>query len=168
MDVQNTPARVARMLHDELLAAYRPGALDDLVRRFTTFPAAGKQPHPMVTEGPIPFISMCAHHVLPFAGEAFVGYVPGDRLVGLSKIPRVVKFFSRKLQMQERLTEEVADFLTEHLQPKGVIVLMKARHFCMEARGVETPGVITRTSALRGIAFEDPAVREEFYRLLNP
>lgn len=166
MDVENTPARVARMWLDELASSYRPGALAALKERFTTFPVSGHQE--MVTLGPIPFISTCAHHLLPFVGEAYVGYIPDDRLVGLSKIPRVVKFFSRKLQMQERLTTEIADFLEEQLHPKGMIVLMKARHFCMEARGVETPGVFTRTSALRGLAMTVPSVCEEFYRLLPP
>ena len=154
------------MLATELLGSYRPGALDELKERFTTFPAAGSSE--MVTLGPIPFVSNCAHHVLPFLGEAFVGYIPGARLVGLSKIPRAVDFFSRKLQMQERLTTEIADFLEEELRPKGVIVLLKARHLCMEARGVRTPGVMTRTSALRGIAMTDDSVRVEFYRLLDP
>ncbi len=166
LDVRNTPDRVARMLLDELLGSYRPGALEDLRKCFTTFPTAGAEE--MVTLGPIPFVSLCAHHVLPFVGEAFVGYIPGKRLVGLSKIPRVVKFFARKLQMQERLTKEIANFLETELSPRGVIVLMKARHFCMEARGVETAGVITRTSAVRGIAYSDPSVRTEFYRLLDP
>ena len=153
------------MLQDELLASYQPGALDDLRKRFTTFPTGGAGE--MVTEGPIPFFSLCAHHMLPFIGEAFVGYLPGDRLVGLSKIPRVVRFFSQKLQMQERLTMEIADFLDDELKPLGVIVVMRARHFCMEARGVRTPGVLTRTSALRGLAFRNPDVKREFYTLLG-
>jgi GTP cyclohydrolase I len=166
LDVGNTPLRVARALLEETLGSYRPGALGDLRKRFTTFPTAGAEE--MVTLGPIPFSSTCAHHMMPFVGEAFVGYIPEAHLVGLSKIPRTVKHFSRKLQTQERLTMEIADFLQEELAPKGVIVLMKARHFCMEARGVECAGVITRTSALRGIAMTDPDVKLEFYRLLDP
>ena len=164
LDVQNTPRRVARMLQDELLSGYREGGREALQRAFTTFPTGGAQE--MVAEGPIPFVSLCAHHMLPFLGEGYVGYIPGCRLVGLSKIPRVVEFFSRKLQTQERLTMEIADFLMENLKPKGVIVLLRARHLCMEARGVRAPGVVTRTSALRGIAGH-PAVKSEFYRLLG-
>lgn len=165
MDVANTPGRVARMFREEVLAAYRPGALDDLVSSFRMFPTGGAQE--MVTMGPVSFHSTCAHHVLPFFGEAFVGYVPGERLVGLSKIPRVIRHFSQKLQTQERLTMEVADFLEEHLEPMGVAVVLRARHLCMEARGVRAPGVVTRTAALRGVAESNPEVKQEFYSLLG-
>lgn len=162
--VEDTPKRVARMYREELLSSYQPGAMEKLLASMTTFPAAGK--HEMVIEHPIPFISLCAHHMLPFVGEASVGYIPDKLVVGLSKIPRVVDFFSRKLQMQERLTSEVADFLMEYLKPKGVIVRMKARHLCMEARGVRKAGVATTTSALRGICTE-AEVKSEFFTLLS-
>lgn len=164
LDVRKTPQRVARMMARELLSGYRPGALDDLWERFTTFPVSG--PQELLVQGPIPCASLCAHHLLPFVGEAWVGYVPNRKLAGLSKFTRVVRHFARKLQMQERLTTQVADFLVEALDPKGLIVFIEARHFCMELRGVEAAGVFTRTSALRGIAMK-PAVKSEFLSLIS-
>lgn len=165
LDVENTPERVARMLRDEVLSSYRPEAMRDLLASFRTFPTGGAQD--LVAMGPISFHSSCAHHMIPFFGEAFVGYVPTNRLVGLSKIPRVVRHFSRKLQTQERLTGEIADFLETNLEPRGLIVVVRARHLCMEARGVMAPGVITRTSTVRGIAKTSASTREEFYTLLR-
>jgi len=153
------------MFKDELLASYRDGALDDLNQRFTLFEARGS--HEMVTVGPVPFSSLCAHHLLPFHGVAHVGYIPDKWLVGLSKIPRVVEHFARLLQMQERMTTQIADYLDANLHPQGLIVLVEARHLCMECRGVKTSGAITRTSALRGVAKSSSEVREEFYRLLS-
>ena len=147
------------MMAHELLSSYSEGAREDLLKRFTTFPAMGK--HEMVVESRIPFISLCAHHMLPFIGEAWVGYIPGSRIVGLSKIPRVIDFFSHKFQIQERMTSEVADFLVEHLKPSGVAVMLEARHLCMEARGVRKPGVLTTTTALRGVCFNHE-VKSEF------
>lgn len=153
------------MFRDELLSSYRDGALDDLNQRFTLFETKGS--HEMVTVGPVPFSSLCAHHLLPFHGVAHVGYIPGKWLVGLSKIPRVVEHFARLLQMQERMTTQIADYLDDNLHPQGLIVLVEARHLCMECRGVKTSGAITRTSALRGSAKSSSEVREEFYRLLS-
>lgn len=165
LDLKNTPRRVSKMYLNELLAAYQPGALESLLTKLTTFPCPGGRQE-MVVLSPIPFISLCAHHVLPFVGEAHVGYIPSDRIIGLSKIPRIVDFFSAKLQVQERLTSEIADFITDYLDPLGVVVYLEARHLCMEARGVRKPGVMTRTSALRGIATKN-SVKTEFYRLIR-
>jgi GTP cyclohydrolase IA len=110
----------------------------------------------------IPFHSLCQHHMLPFHGVAHVGYLPGDRILGLSKLARVVELFARGLQVQERLTKQVADWLEEHLAPKGVGVVLEAEHLCMSWRGVQARGSRTVTSALHGLLREDPRSRAEF------
>ena len=110
----------------------------------------------------VPFFSLCEHHLLPFVGTATVGYVPAARIVGLSKIPRIVHHFARGLQNQERLVQQVANCLVETLQPKGVGVILHARHLCMEMRGVQIAGTVTTTSALRGVFLEDARCRREF------
>jgi GTP cyclohydrolase I len=113
----------------------------------------------------IPFHSLCQHHLLPFKGVAHVGYLPGDRILGLSKLARVVELFARRLQVQERLTKQVADWLEDHLSPKGVGVVIQAEHLCMSLRGVEASGCTTSTSALHGLIREDPRSRAEFLAL---
>jgi GTP cyclohydrolase I len=113
----------------------------------------------------IPLSSLCEHHLLPFTGVAYVGYLPGDRILGLSKLARVVELFARRLQVQERLTKQVADWLEEHLRPKGVGVVIQAEHLCMSLRGVQAPGCRTVTSALHGLLREDPRSRAEFFAL---
>lgn len=105
----------------------------------------------MVVLNRIPFASVCNHHVVPFVGHAWIGYVPDGKVAGLSKFARVVHHFARRLQVQERLTEQVADFLNEQLHPKGVIVVMEAEHLCMTIRGVQTPGTTTRTVETIGV-----------------
>lgn len=104
----------------------------------------------LVTVKSIPFYSLCAHHFLPFFGTAHVGYIPDERLAGLSKLPRVVDYYARRPQLQERLTAQVADLLQQRLRPVGVIVVLNARHLCMEMRGISRPGVTTRTCVVRG------------------
>jgi len=113
----------------------------------------------------IPLTSLCEHHLLPFTGVVSVGYLPGDRILGLSKLARVVELFARRLQVQERLTKQVADWLQEHLHPKGVGVVIQAEHLCMSLRGVQAPGCRTVTSALHGLLREDPRSRAEFFAL---
>jgi GTP cyclohydrolase IA len=115
----------------------------------------------------IPFRSLCMHHLLPFHGVAHVGYLPGERIVGLSKLARVVEVFSRDLQVQERLTTQVAGWLQQRLEPKGVGVVMEAEHMCMTLRGVRTPGARTVTSALHGLVRDDSRTREEFLNLTS-
>jgi GTP cyclohydrolase IA len=119
----------------------------------------------LVVARSIPFASLCQHHLLPFGGLAHVGYLPGDRVVGLSKLARVVEWFARDLQTQERLTEQVAGWLEEQLDPRGVGVVVDAEHLCMTVRGVQAPGVRTITSALRGRVRDDPRTRSEFLSL---
>lgn len=113
----------------------------------------------------IPFHSLCQHHLLPFKGVAHVGYLPGDRILGLSKLARVVELFARGLQVQERLTKQVADWLEEHLEPKGVGVVVEAEHLCMSLRGVQAHGSQTVTSALHGILRTDQRSRAELFAL---
>jgi GTP cyclohydrolase I len=113
----------------------------------------------------IPFHSLCQHHMLPFKGVAHVGYLPGDRIIGLSKLARVVELFARDLQVQERLTKQVADWLQVQLAPKGVGVVLEAEHLCMSLRGVRAEGSMTVTSALHGLLREDPRSRAEFFAL---
>jgi GTP cyclohydrolase I len=113
----------------------------------------------------IPVNSLCEHHLLPFHGVAHVGYLPGDRILGLSKLTRVVELFARDLQVQERLTKQVADWLQEHLTPKGVGVVIEAEHLCMSSRGVRAAGSRTVTSALHGLLRDSPISRHEFFAL---
>ena len=113
----------------------------------------------------IPFQSLCEHHLLPFAGVAHVGYLPGDRILGLSKLARVVEMFAHRLQVQERLTKQVADWLQDQLAPKGVGVVLEAEHLCMALRGVRAAGTHTVTSALHGLLRSDPRSRQEFLAL---
>ena len=113
----------------------------------------------------IPFHSLCMHHLLPFHGVAHVGYLPGERIIGLSKLGRVVEYFSRDLQIQERLTTQVAGWLERELEPKGVGVVLEAEHLCMSLRGVQKLGAKTVTSALRGLVRDDARTRQEFLAL---
>ncbi|HET8931276.1 MAG TPA: GTP cyclohydrolase I FolE [Acidimicrobiales bacterium] len=130
----------------------------------TTFPNDGGYDE-MVIARSIPMHSLCAHHLLPFIGVAHVAYLPGERIVGLSKLARVVDHFSRRLQNQERLTTQVADWLDENLAPKGVGVLIEAEHLCMSLRGIQATGARTVTSAVRGKLRDDPRTRTEFLTL---
>jgi GTP cyclohydrolase I len=113
----------------------------------------------------IPFHSLCMHHLLPFHGVAHVGYLPGERIVGLSKLGRVVEHFARRLQIQERLTTQIAGWLEHELEPKGVGVVVEAEHLCMSLRGVQKLGATTMTSALRGLVRDDARTRQEFLAL---
>lgn len=115
----------------------------------------------------IPLYSLCAHHFLPFFGTAHVTYLPGDRLVGLSKLARAVEFFARRPQVQERLTQQLAEFLEDRLRARGVMVVVEARHLCMEMRGVRRHGVLTTTTAARG-GFSDRELRREFLARISP
>ncbi len=113
----------------------------------------------------IPFHTLCMHHVLPFHGVAHIGYLPGERIIGLSKLARVVEMFARDLQVQERLTVQIANWIQECLEPKGVGVVLEAEHLCMSLRGVQKFGATTVTSALHGQVRDDPRTRQEFLAL---
>ncbi len=121
----------------------------------------------MVLVKDIEFYSTCEHHLLPIIGRAHVAYIPNGKVVGLSKIPRVVDIFSRRMQIQEQLTEQIADALMEAVEPKGVAVVIQARHMCMEMRGVEKICSTTTSSALRGLFKRDEKTRSEFFSLIN-
>jgi GTP cyclohydrolase I len=157
---EETPDRVAKM-YMEMFHGLREGSEP----RVTSFPNEGHYHH-MVIEKEIPFYSMCAHHFVPFYGHAHIAYIPESKIVGLSKLPRILEFYAKRPQLQERLTEQVAEFLWSKLDPQGVMVVIEARHLCVEMRGVKKPGALTTTSALRG-CFSDRKVREEFLALLS-
>ncbi|MCA9530218.1 MAG: GTP cyclohydrolase I FolE [Myxococcales bacterium] len=149
--LRETPRRVAAAF-TELL---RPQPF-----QLTTFPNEAGYHEPVIVRD-IPVRSLCAHHMLPFIGVAHVAYLPGERIVGLSKLARLVEHFSRRLQVQEQLTAQIADALVEQLRPRGVGVLVSAEHLCMTVRGVRARGTHTTTSALRGLVREDPSLRAE-------
>ena len=132
--------------------------------RATTFPNDDGYDELIVARA-IPFHSLCMHHLLPFHGVAHVGYLPGERIIGLSKLGRVVELFGRDLQIQERLTTQIADWLERELEPKGVGVVLEAEHLCMSLRGVQKLGAKTVTSALRGLVRDDARTRQEFLAL---
>ena len=121
----------------------------------------------MVVVRDIEFYSMCEHHMLPIIGRAHVAYIPDGKVVGLSKIPRIVNLFARRLQIQEQMTEQIADAISETILPKGVAVVIHARHMCMEMRGVQKINSTTVSSALRGLFKSDQRTRNEFYNLIN-
>lgn len=132
---------------------------------FTVFDSEGYDE--MIIESEIPFQSLCEHHCVPFWGTGVVAYVPDKKIVGLSKLARCLESFSRRLQNQERITMQVAEFINEHLKPKGVAVLLKARHTCMEMRGIKKSGIWTTTSCLKGCFKEDLNCRNEFLQLIK-
>ncbi|SEC91735.1 GTP cyclohydrolase I [Amycolatopsis tolypomycina] len=153
--LDDTPRRVAHAYAEML----RPRDF-----QLTTFPNDEGYDE-LVLAKSIPVQSLCEHHLLPFRGVAHVGYLPGERILGLSKLARVVEMFARDLQVQERLTKQVADWLQEHLAPKGVGVVIEAEHLCMSLRGVRASGALTVTSSLHGLLREEPKTRQEFFAL---
>jgi GTP cyclohydrolase IA len=155
--LRETPRRMAAALA-ELLT---PEAFEA-----TTFPNDGGYDE-MVVARSIPFHSLCEHHLLPFHGVAHVGYLPGERIIGLSKLGRVVELFARRLQVQERMTVQIADWLADEIEPKGIGVVLEAEHLCMALRGVHKPGTRTVTSALQGLVRDDPRTRQEFLGLVR-
>jgi GTP cyclohydrolase I len=153
--LRDTPRRVAEV-YAELLT---PTEFEP-----TTFPNDEGYDE-LVVACEIPFHALCMHHLLPFHGVAHVGYLPGERIIGLSKLARIVDHFARDLQVQERLTEQIADWLDDHLRAKGLGVVLEAEHLCMSLRGVQAFGATTVTSALHGVVRDDPRTRQEFLAL---
>lgn len=159
-NLAETDLRVAKM-YIEMFHGLSEGAEP----KVTTFPNDEGYSH-MVMEKQLPFYSMCAHHLVPFYGHAHIAYIPRDRIIGLSKFARILEFYAKRPQLQERLTEQVVRYLEEKLNPLGAMVVIEARHLCVEMRGVKKPGALTVTSAIRGIFHQKP-VREEFLDLLR-
>lgn len=158
----DTPARVARSYAD-LFSGYGEDPRDHLTR---TFQEVGGYDELIVLSN-IRVVSCCEHHMLPVVGRAHVGYLPGSRVVGISKLARVVAGFSRRLQIQEKLTADIAGAIEDVLQPRGVGVIIEAEHSCMTLRGVDTPGSTLTTSRLLGQMRDDPRTREEFMGLVR-
>ena len=159
-NLAETDRRVAK-LYLEMFHGLEEGAEPAI----TTFPNEERY-SAMVIEKRIPFYSMCAHHLVPFYGHAHLAYIPNDSILGLSKFSRILEFYAKRPQLQERLTEQVANYLETKLRPQGVMVVVEARHLCVEMRGVKKAGVVTVTSAIRGIFHQKP-VREEFLDLVR-
>jgi GTP cyclohydrolase I len=156
----DTPRRVLKA-YKELFAGYDQDPAEHLKRVFTD----GIDYKQMIVVKNIPFVSFCEHHLLPFKGIAHVGYLPKDCVVGLSKIPRVVDVFAKRLQVQERLTDQIADAIQDHLAPNGVGVYIESEHTCMSMRGVGKQGSSMVTTALRGSFLED-SHKKEFYSMI--
>jgi GTP cyclohydrolase I len=157
-----TPARVAAM-YAEIFDQVRPDPTDYLTATF----AAEHDEMVMVRE--IPFASVCEHHLVPFIGRAHVAYIPNKdgRITGISKLARLVDGFARRLQVQERMTTQIADAIEEALAPRGVLVVVEAEHLCMSMRGVKKPGTVTVTSSVRGLFRTDPATRAEAMQFVH-
>lgn len=158
-ELLRTPERVQESLLD-LTRGYRESLGSILDGAIFEDPSRA-----MVLVRDVPFYSLCEHHLLPFFGRAHVAYIPDGRLMGLSKIPRIIDHFARRLQVQERLTEQVAEVLTDALSPRGLGVVLEATHLCMVMRGVQKEGSVATTSALRGNFLSDPRARAEFLAL---
>ena len=158
--LRDTPARVARS-YRELFAGYDTDPREYLERMFEEVGGYDE----LIVLRDIPFVSFCEHHMLPVVGRAHVGYLPTNRVVGISKLARVVHGFARRFQIQEKMTAEIATAINEVLKPQGVGVVVEAEHSCMTLRGVSTPGASLTTSRLMGVIRDDPRTREEFLRL---
>lgn len=156
--LQDTPRRVVKAMQ-EMTAGYRVDPAQILARVFN------EQADEMVVLSGIDFTSLCEHHLLPFTGHATIAYIPSKAVVGISKLARLVECFARRLQVQERMTHQIADAIAEHLKPRGVGVVLRAHHQCMGCRGVRKAGASMTTSALAGIIKNDPSARAEFLAL---
>ena len=161
--LQETPLRFLKAFA-EYTSGYRQNPEDVL----KVFEDGAQSVDEMVIVRDIPVYSLCEHHLAPFFGKAHIGYVPDKRILGLSKLSRLVEVYARRLQVQERLTNQIADALDTHLQPLGVAVVIECRHMCMESRGVRHTGASTVTSALRGSVKNNPDTRREFLSLIRP
>lgn len=161
--LKETPARVIKAWRDEWFSGYKKKPEDVL----KSFEDGGKDYDEMIIVKGIPVYTHCEHHLAPFFGEAHVAYIPNGRIVGLSKLARLVDIFARRLQVQERLTTQIADAIMEHLGARGAGVMIECRHLCMESRGIQKPGTSTITSVMRGVMMETPAARAEMLALIG-
>jgi GTP cyclohydrolase I len=159
--LSDTPDRVARMYVEELCVGYA----EDISEILKTFDEGAQD---MVVVKDIPMCSLCEHHLVPFTGHVHIGYLPDGNVVGLSKFARLVNAYSRRLQIQERITSQIAAAIEKYVHPRGVIVVVEAEHMCMTIRGVQAPGTKTVTSAVRGLFNENrEGEKEEFFRMLR-
>jgi GTP cyclohydrolase I len=159
--LKKTPMRVAKAF-EYLTKGYRED-----IEKVLNGAVFNEKYNEMVIVKNIDFFSLCEHHLLPFYGKVHIAYIPNGKIVGLSKIPRIIEVFSRRLQVQERLTQQIADTLNEYLQPKGVAVVIEAKHLCMIMRGVEKQNSVATTSAMHGIFVVDAKTRDEFMHLIS-
>ncbi|HKY40045.1 MAG TPA: GTP cyclohydrolase I FolE [Polyangiaceae bacterium] len=157
-----TPARVVRALQEHF-SGYALDAGQYLARTFEEVDGYDE----LVLVSDIELFSHCEHHMVPFVGKAHVAYVPDGRIIGLSKVARVVDVYAKRLQVQEKLTKQIADAIQRHLKPQGVAVILQCQHFCMCYRGVKKPGSWTTTSKLHGLFLKDPAARMELFTLIG-
>lgn len=158
--LKDTPDRIARM-YTEIFAGMDENAGTHLARTFT---ATGSD---MVLEKDITFYSMCEHHMMPFYGKAHIAYIPDGKVVGISKLARTVEVYARRLQLQERLCDQIADALFNELKPKGVMVMLEAEHMCMTMRGIKKPGTKTVTVSKRGAFVDDDRLQDTFFNMLS-
>ncbi|MCQ2494857.1 MAG: GTP cyclohydrolase I FolE [Lachnospiraceae bacterium] len=155
-----TPDRIARM-YEEICGGYSQDPAEVLSKVFSV------EDSEMVMEKDITFYSMCEHHMMPFFGKAHIAYIPRDKVVGISKLARTVEIFARRLQIQERMTGQIADAIMDSLDADGVMVVLEAEHLCMTMRGVKKPGSKTLTVATRGVFAEDESLKRQFYDMLK-
>ena len=153
-----TPKRVSEM-YEFLTKGYNQN-LDQIINN-ALYDAEGSE---MIVVRDIDFYSLCEHHLVPFFGRVHVAYIPQKKIIGLSKIPRIVEMFSRRLQLQERMTTQIANTLMDVLEPEGVAVVIEAQHLCMQMRGVEKQNSVARTNAIRGVFMDDAQTRNEFFQ----
>ena len=158
--LEETPDRVARM-YGEIFFGMDADAAEPLGKVFTV------KDSEMVLEKDIVFYSMCEHHMMPFYGKAHIAYIPDGKVLGLSKLARTVEIYARRLQLQERMTGQIADAVVEHLSPRGVMVVLEAEHMCMTMRGVKKPGSRTVSMAVRGVFEENVGLQERFFQMLK-
>ena len=155
-----TPERIARM-YEEICAGYTASAGEHLSHTFTSDHTG------IVLERDIPFYSMCEHHMMPFFGKVHIAYIPKGKVVGISKLARTVEVYARRLQIQEQMTAQIADAIMEHLQPAGVMIYVEAEHLCMSMRGVQKPGTVTATMAVRGCFEGDQQLQQTFWQMVK-
>lgn len=163
---EDTPKRVAKMW-GELLAGYDKDPKEILSKTFDVDAGGDVNANGIVIVKDIPLFSQCEHHLAPFYGKVHIAYIPRDKVVGLSKFARLVVCFGRRLQVQERLTKQIADAIQEHLDPIGVMVIVEAEHMCMTMRGIQKPGTKTVTSRVYGVFFDKPEARAEALKLIS-
>lgn len=158
--LQETPERIARM-YEEIYSGMEEDAGIHLAKTFTA------ENNEMIVERDIVFYSTCEHHLMPFYGKAHIAYIPDGKVAGISKLARTVEVYAKRLQIQEKMTAEIADAIMKHLKPKGVMVLVEAEHLCMTMRGVKKPGSKTITMVTRGAFAQDEKLQNTFFKLIR-